>query len=363
MTILQLVTARQFRGAEVAAASFSRIMLERGHKVLFVGIRKPSTPPLEVPGAACVDLNSGDTDSFLPTFLRLKKLIDREQPDVLHANGSITLKYLVLAKMFYSRARLGYRNISMVSHWIGGGLKHAVVQWIIHQTDFVTSVGEAAREDFIKTYRYPPNKIFVVRRAIPVPKQTVDRAQARERLRIEQHSKVLLNVGNFSIEKGHDILINRFALILKQLPQARLLLVGDGALRVALEDRVKKLHLESAVTFAGLQPDLGNYFAASDLMVMTSRVEGVPGVVMEAAVHRLPTVATDVGGVKESILHLKTGWIFPKDDESIFVNSVVELVQDQATLTQFGRSAYQWVSENFNVDTNADQLMAIFDHS
>jgi len=360
MTILQLVTARQFRGAEVAAASFSRIMLERGHKVLFVGIRKPSTPPLEVPGAACVDLNSGDTDSFLPTFLRLKKLIDREQPDVLHANGSITLKYLVLAKMFYSRARLGYRNISMVSHWIGGGLKHAVVQWIIHQTDFVTSVGEAAREDFIKTYRYPPNKIFVVRRAIPVPKQTVDRAQARERLRIEQHSKVLLNVGNFSIEKGHDILLERFAEIRSQLPDTRLLLVGTGELKLQLESQAERLGLQSTVIFAGLQPKLGDYFVAADLLVMTSRIEGVPGVVLEAGAHKLPAVATEVGGVRESIRDGETGFIVGPEDHSAFVTSVINLLNDDKKRGQFGKAAYDWTTENFDDEKNTDLLITIF---
>lgn len=361
MKILQLVTRRQYRGAEVAAATFSEEFIRYGHEVIFAGLYKPPTAPLQVAGATIVDIGVGSGFLSFRGLWRLVKLIRKEKPDILHANGSDTLKYLAAAKVFIPSGIVVYRNISIISHWRGENpLKNSFYSLLFRQVDYITSVGDTSKNDFIRTFPFSANKIAVVRRGIRIPENT-RKSSAREELGIDATRKVLIHVGNFSPEKDHAFLIEAFAEIKKSNTAAVLLLIGDGPLRFAVEAHVKELQLTNDIFFLGLKEDISPYVAIADLILLTSRVEGVPGVLLEAAAQNVPAVALTVGGVGESVRHNETGVLVAPGNVNRFSEQVIDLLVNHSERARLGSNAGRFVKENHDLRRNAKEFISIFE--
>src|SRR4051794_32914806 len=111
MKILQLVTERQYRGAQVFAGELSSMLAQHGHKVLFVGLYAVKENILVAKGVENIDLNGKKMSLDIGVFLKLMKLIKKTKPDIIQANGSDTMKYVSLVKFFYPKLNVVYRNI------------------------------------------------------------------------------------------------------------------------------------------------------------------------------------------------------------------------------------------------------------
>lgn len=363
MKILQLVTRRQHRGAEISAALVSQELHRMGHAVIFAGLYAPPVHSLTVEGAFHADVSARQSFFSISGFRRLLALVDRERPDVLHANGSDTLKYLVAIKAIRPGMILGYRNISVISHWLGHNLlKRSFYGILFRQVNFITSVGEVSRNDFVKCFPFLSDRTHVVRRGIAFPGlAAIDHTAIRNRLGIPSDKQVVLHVGNFSSEKNHNVLLESFALVASVAPAAILVLVGEGAGQNQVREKAASLGVSDRVRFEGLQRDIGSYFAISSLTVLTSSVEGVPGVLLEAAAYKVPAVAINVGGVAEAVLDNVTGILVNDFSPETFSTAVLNLLNNHALRTQLGKEAERYVKEKFGIKRCAAEFVAIFD--
>lgn len=255
-----------------------------------------------------------------------------------------------------------YRNISVISHWRGTNpLKNAFYNFLFRKTDFVTSVGDTSRVDLMKTFDYPEQKIAVIKRGIKIPVKVERGADQKIKLGIPADTLVLIHVGNFSPEKNHAFLIDSFIRIKQTGLPVTLLLAGEGLLLNEIRDMVKSLNLEQDVIFLGLVPDISPYLATADLIVLTSKVEGVPGVLLEAAAHYVPAVALNVGGVSESVLHGETGVLVSEEDTGLFSKEVAALLKDESARKRLGANAWRFVKENYDLNTGARKFIGIFE--
>lgn len=362
MKILQLLTKRQYRGAEIAAAIYSQEFIRLGHTVIFAGLYMPPAESLTVAGAVNVDVHARKTFFSIGGFFRLLKLVRCEKPDILHANGSDTLKYLIAIKFFFPSSVVVYRNISVISHWRGTNpLKNVFYNFLFRQTDFVTSVGDTSLADFIHTFNYPLRKIAVIKRGIKIPDRLDNKEVQKNMLGIPADKFVLIHIGNFSPEKNHVFLIDSFAVIRQRGMPVILLLAGEGMLLNEIRNKVESLNLQDDVIFLGLRPDISDYLVAVDLIVLTSKVEGVPGVLLEAASHYVPAVAINVGGVQESVIHGETGMLVDKEDTRLFSETVMALLQNESTRKRLGENAWRFVKENHDLNTGARKFIGIFE--
>ncbi len=302
MRILQLVTRRQYRGAEVFAALLSTGLSQRGHEVHFIGLYK--TPKTELHATDCYnsDLGGNAGAKFSPSLLRsLMRYYDAFQPDIIQANGSDNLKYAVALKLFRPSAIIVYRNISIISQWIRNGLQLRLQRWMFTQVDYVTSVSDESRYDFIRTLNYPEDLISTVRRGIATD-AVVDKQMSRNKLGVD--SLVVALVGKLSKEKNHRFLLQILLDIRLTYPNLQAWFIGDGPERAGLEEEITSLGLKNNVRLWGVQSNVAPFLAAADVLTIVSTIEGIPGVILEGAIQSTPTVAIDVGGVKEVL----RGW-------------------------------------------------------
>ena len=168
--------------------------------------------------------------------------------------------------------------------------------------------------------------------------------------------KVIVSVGRLVHRKGQDVLIEAMPAIIKDVPEAHILMIGEGPYRSYLENRVKALGIQERVTFIGRiqYADLPRYICVGDLFVMPSRsrlagleVEGLGIVYLEASACGLPVIAGDSGGAPDAVLEGETGLVVDGTSKSDVAAAVVELLLDPDRSKAMGIRGRQWIIQEW----------------
>jgi glycosyltransferase involved in cell wall biosynthesis len=163
-------------------------------------------------------------------------------------------------------------------------------------------------------------------------------------------------VARLQPEKGVDVFLQAAGLISSRYPRARYMIVGDGPERSRLAARARSLGLEGVVRFPGAPPDARSLLPDMDLLVVPSRSEGSPLVVLEAMEAGLPVVATRVGGIPEQIGHEREGLLVPPDNAEALAAAVLRLLDDPALAARLGRAGQTRVWREFRYDRMLEQI-------
>lgn len=371
MRILQLVQKPQRRGAEVFAHHLSQELRCQDHYVHTVYLypyRGVGALPF-TQATQCLDgIEQHSLERVIgihPYLLRrLLRIIDDIQPDIVQVNGARTVKYGALTHQLRRRHRwaLIYRNIGNPQDWMNS-VQHRLFykHLVMPQLDGIVGVSRTTLENLQKIYHLPIPLRNIPRGVDPKalqPQQTRD--GLRSSLQTANNAPVVLYVGSLTPEKRLDRLLSVFQQVCTTLPDAHLWLVGDGPLRRELTQKADSLGLSTCVHFTGIQSDVASYMAAADLLALTSDTEGLPGVILEAGLLNLPAVATNVGGVAESVIDGKTGVLVDPNNEAGLANALLMLLQYPAQRSEMGRQAQQWVSAHFTIERITQQYLAFY---
>jgi glycosyltransferase involved in cell wall biosynthesis len=165
-----------------------------------------------------------------------------------------------------------------------------------------TAVSAAAAARYIEVRAVPQNRMIHIPNGFDFSRATPRghaRAAIRRELGIRDDEFLWTTVGRLVAEKGHSSLLEAFDRIRKGRPDVRLVIVGDGPEKAALERLSSELRLGGDALLLGMRTDVASILDAADAFVLSSEVEGLPMVLLEAAAQRLPIVSTDVGGCRE----------------------------------------------------------------
>ncbi|MGI9144549.1 MAG: glycosyltransferase family 4 protein [Candidatus Planktophila sp.] len=171
-----------------------------------------------------------------------------------------------------------------------------------------------------------------------------------------ENKKIIISVGRLVHRKGQDKLIEAMPMIIKRIPNAHLLLVGEGPYRGHLENLVRKLNLQENVTFAGriLFDKLPSYLSAADLFAMPSRsrffgleVEGLGIVYLEASACGIPVVAGNSGGAPDAVLDGITGLCVDGTNVEQIASAVIEICSDAQRASEMGANGRNWIVDQW----------------
>jgi len=176
-----------------------------------------------------------------------------------------------------------------------------------------------------------------------------DQAAARVRLGLPGPGPVIGTVGRLEERKGHRYFLEAMVRVLARFPQARGILVGEGKERPALEARCRELGLTGKVLLPGFCPDLADAFAALDVFVLPSLMEGHPLAALEAMAARRPVVATAVGGTAEAVQEGTTACLVPPADPERLAEAILGLLADPARAAEMGRAGRAWLEQRFSL--------------
>jgi len=348
--VLQVVQQGQLRGAEVFALDLSRALVQRGWCVTLAslwGVDAAYAVAAAQAGVRLRVLSPGPRRRGLdPRVLwRLGDVVRAGGWHVVQANGADTLKYLAVARRLVPhRWPLVYRAIGMGSFWRRGRARTLVYRWLLRQADLVVAVGQAVARDLVGASGVDERKVAVVPNGVDPTRILVpagERHRVRTSLGIAPHECLVVTAGSLTPEKDPEGLVDVVAACRARGLPVRGLVVGEGPLRARLAAAVERRGLAGAVALVPPQHGLGAYLAAADLLVLPSRSEGMPAVVIEAGLVGVPAVAYAVGGVGEIIEDGVTGLLVPAGDRSRLAQAVARLAAASQWRVALGAAARQ----------------------
>lgn len=275
-----------------------------------------------------------------------------EQIDVVHSHG---YKANALMAIFAARRRR-WATTCTLHGWTSckptdrRKVYEYLERRVIGRIDHVVTVNDAIARKVWR--RSLGDRVEVIANGVDV---RVERLRPTERGRARDGVQLgLLAAGRLSLEKGFDLLIEAIGMLRGRGILVRVHVAGEGPERPRLEQRVAQLELESLVKFLGYNRDMQTLYANADCLVLSSRSEGLPMVVLESMAHRLPVVATPVGDVPNVLLEGKLGFLA----ESPSAESIAAAIGRAATSTeedrlQMAERAYERVRDTYSIESSA----------
>ncbi|WP_454620112.1 glycosyltransferase [Bradyrhizobium cenepequi] len=187
-----------------------------------------------------------------------------------------------------------------------------------------------------------------------------DRIEFRHRVGIPPGALVVGAVMRLSEEKCPLLWLEIASCVRRDLPETRFLIVGDGPLRVAMEARAAKQDLAGAVYFAGHLKESMAAIACMDLLLLTSRAEGLPNVLIEAQFLGVPAVTTPAGGAREAVGHGKSGWVLDGCEPVSSARQIVRLLRDEHWREAANRYGPEFAFACFGVHRSVDETLAVY---
>jgi glycosyltransferase involved in cell wall biosynthesis len=327
MDVLQVITSTDRRGAEVFALDLGEALTRRGRRVRTVALTPGRTPGgLDVPTLGGQRLGAG-TLAALRAEARAARLVI--------AHGSTTLPACALATLG-TGVPFVYRNIGDPAHWAPGRVRRLRSSLLLRRARSIVAVSPGTARTLVDRYHVPSRRVRVIPTGSPAsrfqPADEASRLRGREAFAVRRSQKVVLYLGALSSEKNVGLAIEALA----RLPGVHLLVVGDGPERPALELLAREV-APARVRFAGTTEDPARALAAADVLVLPSSTEGLPAVLIEAGLSRVPVVATDVGFVRDIVVDHRTGLLVPTGDVEALAAALATALSDATRLAEAAR--------------------------
>ncbi|WP_354682051.1 glycosyltransferase [Cupriavidus necator] len=356
LRILVITTGLRLGGAEQQIAALARAFVALGHSVAIVSLTEGQEIDLPA-GIPVTELGMRKTPlSMLAALRKTRRVVRQWRPDVIHSH---MVHGNLFARALTRTGRMPPVVCSAHSAREGGTLRTLAYRLTDRWCALTTHVSEAGRQAMVASGAAPARRVIVMPNGIDTSRFRPDDA-VRERVRrdlgLGAQDVLVLNVGRLVAEKDQATLIEAFRLVARAVPDARLVIVGEGPMRSALAARIEQWGLASAVTLAGARSDVPDLLCAADIFALSSQIEGMPLAVGEALATGLPVVATAAAGVAE--LAGSAAVITPVGDAAALARALTAAI-DQLPGTHVDRDQRrQQIVSRFDVSAIARQWLA-----
>lgn len=256
----------------------------------------------------------------------------------------------------------GRRNVDPQTAF--GPLERVVTGLVARLTDASVANSQAAGDHAVQAGIVQPAKLRVIRNGvvIPPPATPETRAVRRSALGGGDDTGVMIGcVANFLPVKRHDLLLDAFATLVADVPAVRLILIGDGPLRPAIEAQIGRLGVVDRVRLLGSVREPEPLLAGLDIAVQASDREGLPNALLEAGAAGLPMVATDAGGSAEIVRDGITGFLVPRNDPHAMTAALRRLAVDPDLRRSMGEAAREHTAARFGMDRFVAEFAALYE--
>lgn len=210
------------------------------------------------------------------------------------------------------------------------------------------------------------HKLFVSRCGIELAAVNLAKENYMRQVKLNPKKKDapirLISVGRLHIEKGYPVMMEAFNRALKSVPNMELVMLGDGPYRDELEAFVKEAGIEKNVIFKGAVPEqtVLDEMSHADIFALSSFMEGVPMVLMEAMVLEVPVIAPRVAGIPELVIDKENGLLFDPARAQQMAEQIVELAQDSKKRAKYGAAGKEKVLSEFTIEKGVEKLWQRF---
>lgn len=335
MELLHVIATARSRGAEsfaihlaqeLDAVGYSQGVVVLGSERLLDTISVASLEGVKVRGT-----------SWVAKILALRRVLKDHRPRCVLCHGMTPLKVALLASLGMPRIMIVMKKIGMTSPWTEGRCIGLLASRIAARAaDAHIALGKNQRSELVELLKVSQDKIVTIpnaRRNLALPAGLVPR-----------DAGLVIFVGALEEEKRPEVALRLISQLIEDGVDVRLRYLGDGKLRPYLEGLAATI-APGRVEFCGMVSDVWPHLAQASLLVLTSRTEGVPGAVIEAAMAGLPTVCWDVGDVTSVVKNGVTGFVVPYGDEQAIKGGIAALITTPHLWLEMSSSAREFASQ------------------
>jgi glycosyltransferase involved in cell wall biosynthesis len=247
----------------------------------------------------------------------------------------------------------------------GGRLVPTWLKPFLGEADALVALAETHCRYLVEVEGLHSGQIVVIHNGVDTdrfrPPEGDEKTDIRSSFGFGPGDAVLTTVASLKPVKRIDLLLDAMAGLLRSRGDVKLLLVGDGPDRAQLEALAASLGIADNVTFAGVRDDVDAVLRMSDALLLSSRTEAFPMVVLEAMASGLGVVTTDVGSVRDMVEENRSALVVPPEDRGALADAVERLVADPSKTQEFGARGRQIVVERFGVDGMCDNRQLLFE--
>lgn len=259
---------------------------------------------------------------------RIIGLIWKTRPTtVVSTLGHLNIALAMCKRLLPRSVRVVLREAVIVSALLPEETKHLrlwnwLYRYSYRRADKVICLSDSMLEDMVNSFGLPRTKMMRIYNPIDI-----ERVREQADLGSNPYTRPgphLVAAGRLTRQKGFDVLLDAMPTVLQAFPTARLVILGEGVLRSALEKQSRKLGLDNAVSFTGFEQNPWPYVKNADVFVLPSRYEGLPNVMLEALALGTPVVATDCPGAIREVYEATRGIsLVPMENPTALANVVI----------------------------------------
>jgi glycogen(starch) synthase len=240
--------------------------------------------------------------------------------------------------------------------------QRSLVRRAARHADAVIALDPHLVRDVLRNLGIPRERVAIVSNGIDVARIDTFTGPTAP---IAGTGPVIVSVARIEPNKGLDVLAAALGANRERLPAGwRWLHIGDGSARAAVQQAIERAGIAAHAELRGTIPDeeLHRLLANATLFVHPTRYEGSPLAILEAMTHRLPVVASAVGGIPDTVIPGETGWLVPPDDAAALGEAIVDaLDRPDTVLRMIGEAARARIVERYSLDHVVDELLALLD--
>ncbi len=341
-----------FGGSGVLATELGKALADEGHQVHFITYQQP------------VRLNEFNANIFyhevrVPTYplfdyppyevalaSTMVDVIINHDLDLLHVHYAIPHASAAYMAKQIVKQKTG-RNIPVITTLHGTDITlvgkdktyEPVVTFSINESDAITAVSQNLKDETYKSFAIHKD-IEVIYNFVDVTRFNKKPIAPFRKVIAPNGEKILIHASNFRKVKRVDDVVTIFAAVCKEMP-AKLLLVGDGPERPAIENLVRVLGVDDDVRFLGKQEQMEDILAVSDVFLLPSEYESFGLAALEAMAAGVVVISTNAGGLPEINIQNETGFLADVGDVAAMSNFAIDLLRDDAKMATMKEAAYR----------------------
>lgn len=301
----------------------------------------------------------------LAAFRRLVRILRERRIELLHA-------HLTYASIWGAAAArltgVPYVATLHVAPPRGGraGVRDRLMRWALnHSASRVIAVSDALRTQYIAAGGLAPRKIVAVHNGIDVQPFQLSKTDCRQRIErefaIPSSSPLIVAVSVLRPGKGIEVLLDAMPAVLRRLPDAHLLIIGDGPMRAEWGGAAERRGLSPHVHWAGYRHDVERLLPGCDLLVLPTLADAFPTVLLEAMAAGVPIVASEVGGIPEIVVPGVTGRLVPAGDPERLFSAIAEVLASPADRDRMSAAARETAAERFSTGAWITRLTTVYE--
>lgn len=352
-------SSKNIGGQELQALQQMRSLNHAGHQTLLLA--KPGSAILDrakSQGLAVLEVSFRNA-FHVPSLLKIWKIVEAKMPDSMICHGSHDALICALVGKFAKW--FGGQSISVIrvkTFQHGYPLSFAY-NYLFSKT---ITPSQFLREKFLLNPSIHPQKIQVLYPGIDFSGLEGDTDALPQHIRtwLDTHPGEVISHGAILRgEKGHSIILKALVQVKKSFPNVRYLIAGEGQDRPLLEAEILALNLQDNVLLTGILQKIAPLLKVSDVAVLPSLIEPLGMFQIEAQYLEVPTIASNIGGIPETLLDQKTALLVQSGDVEQWAEAIVWMLSNASAGKAMAREGKQYVKNKFSLDANTTGLLGL----